>query len=412
MNYHSLIAKRYIFQKRKFGFITFITYISILGLAIGVSALIITLSVLNGFESTVKEKIADFESHIKVHSAFQWGIYDVEDVKNVIESNENVVSYFPYIEKEALIKFGNFNEGIVVKGIKEKDYKKIGLLESGITKGFLEVNEVKKEDKSYYYSAVVGKDLAERMDINLGDRIFIISPAGLSDSGSKVPVVKQFLVKGIFESGMFEYDNTYIFTSLEVARELFAYGRSVSGFEIKIKDMTQAEEVSSLLSRDLKYPYYAQSFYSSKSILFAWMKVQKRPILLIFGMIVLVGGFNLISTLILMILEKRKDIGILKSMGASKLSIVKIFFLEGLIIGAGGVILGGIISFLLILAQHQYKFIKISKEVYFIESLPVSLDLMNFLIISIITVILSVVATMYPSWKASKIPPADAVRIE
>lgn len=412
MSYESIIARRYIFQKRKFGFITFITYISIIGLAIGVAALIITLSVLNGFENTVKEKIADFESHIKIRSMLDWGIYDKANVIEAIKTSEEVVSYFPYIEKEALIKYQNFNEGVKVKGINEQDYKKIGILETGIVQGEFEVDETEKEDRSVFYSAVIGKNLAERTGVSLNDRIFLISPSGFDDKGSKVPVVKQFRIKGIFDSGMYEYDNTYIFVSMEAASDLFGFDDNVTGFEIKVRNVKTADEVSNFINRKLKYPCFANSFYSTKSILFAWMKVQKRPILLVFGMIVVVGGFNLISTLIMMILEKRKDIGILKSMGASGKGVMKIFFYEGLFIGAGGTIIGGLLAFLIILLQYKYKFITISKEVYFVESLPVSLDITNFIVIGSITILLSMAATLYPSWRASSIPPADAVRIE
>ena len=412
MSYESIIARRYIFQKRKFGFITFITYISIIGLAIGVAALIITLSVLNGFENTVKGKIADFESHIKVRSMLNWGIYDKASVIEAVQSTEDVLSFFPYIEKEALIKYKNFNEGVRVKGINEEDYKNIGILETGINQGVFEVDKVERVERAVFYSAVIGKNLAERIGASLDDRFFLISPSGFDDRGSKVPTVKQFRIKGIFDSGMYEYDNTYIFVSMEAASDLFGFDDNVTGFEIKVKNVKTADEVSNLINRKLKYPCYANSFYSTKSILFAWMRVQKRPILLVFGMIVVVGGFNLISTLIMMILEKRKDIGILKSMGASGRGVMKIFFLEGLFIGAGGTILGGFLAFLIIILQYKYKFITISKEVYFVESLPVSLDITNFLVIGALTVILSIAATIYPSWRASNIPPADAVRIE
>ena len=413
MSYESVIAKRYIFQKRKFGFITFITYISIIGLAIGVAALIITLSVLDGFENTVKERIADFESHIKIRSMLPWGVYNVTGVTEILENNEAIASFFPYIEKEALLKYQSFTEGIKVKGINQEDYKKIGILETGIVKGAFSVDEVERIDRSVYYSAVIGKNLAERLNLDIGSRIFIISPSGYDNRGSKVPVVKQFYVKGIFDSGMYEYDNTYVFISMENAVDLFGFRDNITGFEIKVKNIETADETASVLSREInESPYYAQSFYSSKSILFSWMKVQKRPILLVFGMIVMVGAFNLISTLIMMVLEKRKDIGILKSMGASSRGILKIFFLEGLFIGAGGTIVGGFIAFLLIILQYNYKFISISKEVYFIESLPVSLDITNFLFIGFLSILLSVIATIFPSLKASGVPPAEAVRID
>ena len=238
-----------------------------------------------------------------------------------------------------------------------------------------------------------------------------MSPQRLSED-FRQPVLKVFTVKGIFNTGLFEYDDTYVYIPLKSAQELFMLGDSVTGISARIKDTEMADEVCYEINSKLFYPHYARTWFDIHNMIFRWMDTLNVPVLLVLGMIALVGVFNLVSTLIMIVVEKKRDIGILKSMGANKKSVMKIFLYEGIFIGGLGVGIGSAISFALCWLQDKYKFFSLNEDIYLVSYLPVSIKFSDFLLIGSAALILCVIATIYPAWRASRLLPTDAIRYE
>ncbi|RKY85573.1 hypothetical protein DRQ09_07095 [candidate division KSB1 bacterium] len=411
MNYEILIAKKYLTKKKKTGFINIITYFSITGLTIGIAALIITLSILNGFEKEVKDKIISFQSHIRLGTFHNEGFGEYEDILQKIKSIPGVTGVSPFVEREAMIRFKNIDEGIVLRGIDENLVKNVLDINKKIIKGKFSLKPEKRE-LNRPAEIILGKDLIEKLGANISDTVFVVSPFGKKLNLLGMPSVKQFVISGIFDTGLYEFDNSFVYVPLKTSQRLMKMENEITGVEIRVKNIDDSYNIASEINETLGYPFLAQTWKEMYNTLFAWMKTQKLPILIVFGMIVVVGAFNLVSTLIMLVLEKKKDIGILKSIGASSGSIMKIFFLEGTFIGTISVILGSSIAYFLCWMQKTYKLFSLNKDVYYIEAIPVSMSIYNFIFISGVAFILCLVATLYPSWKAAKLLPAEAVRFE
>jgi len=411
MNYEVYVAKKYFIKKKKTGFISIITWFSIVGLTIGIASLIITLSILNGFETEVKNKITGFQSHVKVATFHNESFGNIEQVRQQIESIEGVLALSPYVEREAMIRFRNLDEGIVLRGVDQERVKNVLDIEDKFIQGNLSLKP-KDREKNQVAEIVIGKNLAERLGIKPGDTVFIICPFGKQLSLLGAPSVERFILSGIFETGLYEFDNSFVYVSLKTSQALLDITDEISGFEIKVDNIDNSLSVARKINDKLGYPFYAQTWKEMYNTLFAWMQTQKLPILIVFGLIVLVGAFNLISTLIMLVLEKRKDVGILKSIGARSRSIMKIFVLEGVFIGTLSVFAGCLLAYFLCYIQETYKIFSLNKDVYYIDAIPVSMSPYNFIIISLVAFVLCLIATVYPSLKAARLVPAEAVRFE
>ncbi|MCP4725527.1 MAG: ABC transporter permease [bacterium] len=407
MAYEYLIAKSYLVQKKETGFITLITYISIAGLAIGIAALILTLGVLNGFESAVKDKVIGFQAHLKLYS-YRGGIINAEEELRNIREYEEINTVSPYIEKECIIRFDPVSDGVIVRGIDPEQFTQLVDINSYIREGEFEFGE-NEEDIT---GIVLGSGLAEKLGVKVGNYVIIANlddaAPGLLSSIDR----EQFEVRGVFDFGMADFDNLFAFISLEEAQGFFKMPGTISGMDIMLHDESISRDMAIRLREEYKYPFNAQSWYEMNIFLFNWISFTKLPVLIAFSMIVLVAGINLISTLILIVVEKQRDIGILKSMGSSSRSILKIFLIDGLVIGITAGVFGSGLAYFLGWLQNKYNLVTISKEVYYINEIPVELVLSNFLQINAIALVLCVIATVYPAWKAAKLQPSEAVRIE
>ena len=409
MKFEFSIAKRYLYQKRKIGFITLITYFSIIGLILGTSALETTLSILNGFDEEYKERIIEFESHIQVVTYHNRGTKDYKQIEKLLRETPGIINMSPYLEKECLLRKGRgAAEGIIAKGVDEEKFSSVVDVEGIIKEGKY---ELKKQDGEKHPGIIIGINMAEKMNISLGDIVILMSPQRFSQGFSQ-PVIKLFKVKGIFNSGLFEYDDTYVYIPLRSAQELFMMKGIITGVAARLEHRELADEVCDAINDKIYYPHYAQTWFDVHYMIFRWMDTMNLPVLLIFGMIALVGIFNLISTLVMIVVEKKRDIGILKSMGASRNSIMKIFLYEGIIIGGLGVGIGSALGFGLCWLEDTYKFFSLNKDIYLVNYLPVSMRFSDFLLIASIALFLCIAATVYPAWKASKLMPSDAIRNE
>ncbi len=403
MSFEFFITKRYIKSTRITGFISFITLIAIVGIMLGTSALIIALSISNGFEKELKEKVIGFTSHIQVLK------FDVRYTeKNDWESFEkikmvsNVKAVSPFAGREAMIRSSYGIEGVYLKGIlTEYDFS---IIKRSIVEGKYDFDESDGLPK-----IIIGKKLANKLGVELGDKVVIlaIDPDNLFFSA---PKIEQFKISGIYETGMAEYDDIFVYVLLQHAQYLLDLGNKVSGFDVMVENVDFIDETALLIQDKLGYPYYTRTMYQMYRNLFAWLELQKKPVPIVLGLIIIVAVFNIIGTLLMMVLEKTKEIGILKSMGANSKSIMKIFIFQGIFIGIVGTALGNLLAYILCRIQLDYKPLSLPEDIYFMNSVPILLEANNFIVVSIATLILTFIATLIPSAIASRVQPIEAIR--
>lgn len=401
MSYELFIAKRYLTARKKSRFISIITLISVGGVLLGVAALVIVLSVMNGFESEVRSRIIGITSHITVLSMEKEGMEDYLKVISQVEGWEDVVAASPFVFGKAAIASAKASDGIAVRGVlpqKELRVTRIG-------------ENIKSGDFDLRGGICLGSDLAEELEVSVGDRVNLFSLGKEElDPGLSVPKVTKFKVTGVFETGMYEYDSQLALISLDKAQKLFNLEKRVSGVEVKVKDYYQAGKIADELDHHLGFPYYAVDWMHLHKNLFSWMKIEKWSMFLILCLIILVAAFNIISTLIMVVMEKTKEIGILKSMGATSKGIRHIFLFEGLAVGAVGATLGSGIGYGLCWIQETFQIISLPSQIYFISSLPIDMHTLDFIAVALASVVICTLASLYPAYKAARLIPVEAIR--
>lgn len=402
------LAKRFLGSRKDSNFLSFITFISIAGIAIGVAALIISVSVLGGFEKEITEKAVSLSSHIQITSFKREGIANykrvIEDL-NSAENNFGIKEAHPYVQKEAVIKYKDVTEGIVVKGIRNED-KIFGEQRKIITGS----GEVGKVDSSVS-KIIIGNKLASKLGIEVGNKVFIIATVGLP-SAANTPTIKAFNVVGVYESGLKEYDDVLLYTDIADAQKLFSMGPYVTGIELTLNDIGKIRRVTNDIKTNIDYPNNnARNVFQIYKGLFTWVELQKEPIPIVLGLIVIVAAINIIGFLLMLVLEKTETIGILKSLGAKNSDIIKVFFLQGMFISAAGIIIGNILGYGLCLLQLKYNLIKIP-EIYYMTTVPLELSLGAGLTITSIAIVLSMLVTVIPSYLASKLNPITSLRFK
>ncbi len=413
MSYEFFIAKRYLRSKRQVRFISLITYISIAGVMIGTAALIIVLSIMNGFESEVRSRIIGFDAHIKLRTFHHRGVENYPAIVEQIKSVPHIRAMSPYVFEKAMIVSRERKEGAIIKGIDPAREGKVTDLVKNINYGKLDLGIIEKENEKPYPGIVIGYSLADRLGVDLGDRVQLLSAAGLETGGlGSMPRAMTFRVAGYFETGIYEYDDTSAFIGIPEAQRLFELGEKVTGVEIKLDDMENAATVGQIINETLGYPYTTVTWFDMNRNLFSWMQFEKWAAFIILSLIIMVAAFNIISTLIMVVLEKTKEIGILKSMGAASGSIMKIFVLQGVVAGFIGTALGLIVGYALCWAQLRYKFFELPGEIYIINALPILMKPSDFIFIALAALFLSFTATLYPAWRAAKLDPVHAIRYE
>jgi len=412
MSFELFVAKKYFRAKRKTGFISIITYVSIAGVTIGVTALILVLSVMNGFEEEVRSKLIGADAHIRLRRYFNKPIDEKDRILEVVRATKRVIGATPTIFEKGMIRSKKGDGQTYIKAVDLETTDSVLDLKSKVDYG--EFNFIKKEINGKEYPGIIlGKYLSDQLMAYTDKDIvtLIIYPTEQSSIFSQ-PKVKQFYVAGTIELGYYEYDRVFSYISLEDAQKFFGMSDAISWIEIKIDDYEKADEVAKDLSEQLGYPYTTLTWFEMNKSLFSWMKIEKWGAFVILSLIIMVAAFNIISSLIMVVMEKTREIGILKSMGATSKSIMKIFVLEGLFIGILGTMLGSIIGYGVGFAQLKYKLISLPADVYIINSLPIKLQFFDFAVISVIGMILCLLASIYPAYKASKLYPVDAIRYE
>ncbi|QVW34123.1 lipoprotein-releasing ABC transporter permease subunit [Geobacter sulfurreducens] len=423
MPYELFIGLRYLKAKRKSTFISIITFISTAGVALGVLALIVVLAVMTGFEEDLKEKILGTNAHIVVLKS-SGGIEDYHAMMERLSAVKGVKAVTPFIYSQVMLSSGGNVSGVVLRGVDPATDPQVTNLSRSLVDGKLTdlttVPAPLASAEPVRPGIIIGKELARSLNLYVGDTLNVISPLGNITPLGMVPKMKQFRVVGLFNTGMFEYDSTLAYVGLGEAQEFLSMGKAVTGIQLRVADVYHTGEMVREINRDLGFPYYARDWMQmNKNILFA-LKTEKMVMFIILTLIVLVAAFGIASTLFMVVMEKTKDIAILKSMGATGRSIMKIFVLEGLIIGISGTAIGVVGGLLVALnlepivgvIQRVTGFELFSKDVYYLDHFPSQVVPSDVLLISVTAVIISLVATLYPSWQASRLPPAEALRYE
>ena len=417
MSYELFIGLRYLRAKRKQTFISIITFISVGGVAIGVMTLIVVIGVMTGFKEDLRSKILGYYSHVVVLKRGEMDNYR-ETVKK-IEGLDGVISATPFIYSQAMITSRSGSSGVILRGIDPDTVGNVINIESNMKEGSLmhikeSPNEYEKTQKhtSKYPGIVIGKELSRNLGIFYNDSVNVISPMGILTPMGMVPRIKKFRVVGIFESGMYDIDASFLYISLKSAQKFLNMPDIVTGIEVKINDIYKAKQVGRGILQILGHPYWTRDWMDMNKNLFAALKLEKVTMFIILILIILVAAFNIVSTLIMVVMEKNRDIAILKSMGATAKSIMKIFIIEGLTIGIIGTFLGVVGGYTLGFFLAKSNLIRLPSDVYYISTLPVKIESIDSILIVVSAIGISFLATLYPSWQASKLVPAEALRYE
>ena len=401
------IAFKYLKSKKRSGFISYTTVISIFGLILGTAALIISVSVLNGFEEIVVEKFMGVESHLRIFKPGSRGFTDYENLVDKIKLYEDVKGVSPYVsEKVMLINEDNYISAIL-KGVDEKSVDSVNDLSENIILGSINFNS----GLGVYPPVVMGKLLADRLGVSVNDVISILSPAGMRNIYSPIPV-RKFEVIGIFENGIAEFDNVFVFTALAEGQKFLKLQNMVSGLEVKLTSRDDVSHYKNEFEKILDKDFQVYSWENLHRSLYISMKLEKYGTLIVLSLIILVASFNIVSSLTMMILEKKREIGILLSMGLSDKGIQRIFMWQGFIIGGFGIFVGIIFGLVSCVLIDKFQLLKLPEDVYIISAMPVKMNPFDFVLIGIIGFTLALFSSFYPAWKASKLDPVESLRYE
>lgn len=407
------VGLRYTRAKRKNHFISFISLTSMIGIALGVAALIVVLSVMNGFQSELRTRILGVASHLEItgggNQLNNWQL-----LASQVESQAHVKASAPYVMAQGMLSFGQGVQGAIVRGVLPSHEDKVADIGKHMKAGKL------TDLRGGEFNIVLGADLAMLLGASIGDKVVLMAPQGQFTPAGVVPRIKQFNVVGLFQIGMYEYDAGLAFIHMDDAAKLYRMGENVSGLRLKLDDLFEAPEMSVKLAQKLEGNYYITDWTQQHANFFKAVQLEKRVMFIILTLIVAVAAFNIVSTLVMAVTDKRADIAIMRTFGASPRSIMQIFIVQGALIGVIGTLIGALIGILIALnistivpfieSLFQVQFL--AKDVYYISDLPSKLDWNDVIIIIVMSFVLSLLATLYPSYKASQINPAEALRYE
>ena len=445
MRFELFIASRYLRAKRRQAFIGIITGISVIGVAAGVASLVVALAINNGFRQDLQQRLLGSTSHISLQRVADDGIKDWPPLMARLSKQPHVIAAAPAIFEQVLISRGPRARGAVLKGMIPKYERRVGDLLNSVTEGSaaaLETDaasavpaqpESKPGDMSANSAAadnppdsleaahervaamppiVLGKDMADNIGATVGSVVLVVSPQGELTPVGMVPKYTRFRVVGIFNSGFFDYDSAWAFTSLADAQRLFGLGDLISVIEFKIDDLDKADAVTHEIEEAAGPGFMATNALRQNSALFKALKTERLVTFITIGLIVFVAALNILISLIMMVMEKTKDIAVLMSMGTRKAQVRNVFIAQGVLIGVFGTAIGLVLGYAIAYAGGHYHVISLSPEVYSIDYVPFAPRLADGVWIAVFTVLVSFVATLYPSWSASRILPAEALRYE
>ena len=412
MSFEFFVARRYLFSRRGPRAISFVGLIAIGGIFIGVMALIVVLAVLNGMQSELREKILGTNAHVIVLTYGNKPIGDYPQVIEEVEEVDGVVAAAPFVYSEAIVSADRqHNEGVIVRGVDPERESAVTDVSRNILEGDMAFSGGAEAGGAP--AMVIGYLLAERLMVGVGDEVVLFSPMATRATPLGVmPNMSRYEIGGVFKTGLYEYDSKFVYLSLDRAQAFLNLGDRVSGIEVKVDDIYRADEIGAAISDRLGYPFRTNDWITLNHNLFSALKLEKTAMFVILTLIILVAAFNIVSTLVILVRDKTKEIGILKSMGLTSRSVMRIFMMDGFFIGLVGTVLGCAGGYGLSILLEKYRFISLPRDVYWIDTLPVKLQAGDFIMIATASLVISVLATLYPAIHASKFMPVDAIRYE
>ncbi len=403
------IAGRYLRARPHTGFVRLLTGISIAGVAVGVTALLVVLAVMNGFEGEVQSRIAGTDAHVILLGATTDGVSDGEQLAARLAHERGVLGASAFTYAKAMVFHEGLSEGLVVKGVDLSHEREVTTVSRSIAPRLDSIPNVTQSGEP---GIVLGSELAAKLGARVGGRVLLATLQG--DAGSAfgyAPKLRPFRVVGLFTSGLYTYDSSFGFTSVGASQRFFELGDRVTGVEIKLEDMFAAPREAERLRVAAGLPgLRSNNWIDLNRNLFTWMKLEKTVMFVILALIVLVAAFNIVSTLFMVVLEKRRDIGVLRTLGATPALVLTVFLGEGLLIGVLGTASGALFGLALIAVLKRYPFVHLPGDVYFIETLPLRPEAGDFAAVILAAVVLCLAAAWYPAWRASRLDPIEAIR--
>jgi len=393
-----LLALKHIKSDHKSGFVKTASILSVFGLSIGISALLITLFILNGFERIISEKITEVDGHIRIKhflsEPFNPSDYDLE---NKLSTQKNNISIRPFTQNTALFRKGQIAEGVIVEGVNADDFS------------FIDQMIIEGSSNLSSRGVIIGKRLANTHNIGINEKITIFD---LSSLYHNTKSFMQFNVEGIFHSGMTEYDKSSVFINISNSKTLFGLDEKISGYVLQLKDINNLNDIAKSINSNISYPMMSMTWKEKNRALYKWLNVQRWPILFIFSLIALVAIINIVSSLSMIVIDKTKQIGLLSAIGMPSSEIKDIFLIKGLIIGFLGTFFGSLIAISLATLQNNFKIIVVPEDIYFMNFIPIDINYFQILIISIATLIVSCIISYWPAMRSTKILPSQALKYE
>lgn len=403
------VARRYLFSRRKQTFISVISLMSILGVALGVGALVVVLGVYNGLTTDMRDKILGANAHGIIMSYQPSAFQRLPDLRERALAVPHVTGATPFIYTECMISARGSVKGIVLRGVDPATAPEVVTMLGKLRQGSV----TNLERGEGLPGIIIGDELANRLGVVMGSRVNLLTPSGKKGATGYQPDVKPFEVVGTFKTGMFEYDSSLAFVSLDVAREVLGLPEGfLTGIEITVDDLFRADIIAGELTQELGSPFYVRHWMEMNANLFAALKLEKIGMFILLAMVVLIGSFSIVTSLVMLVMEKTRDIAIMMSMGATRSMIRHIFMLQGTIIGLVGTLLGYGMGLTLGWALRKYRFIKLPENVYTLDHLPIIITLSDVLIVGASAMLLCFLATLYPARQAARLVPAEALRYE
>ena len=428
MSYELFVSIRHLSAKKSQKFISLNTWISIVGVGLGVMALIVVIAVMSGFSKDLRDKILGTNSHVVVSNMNRAMVENYDAILKKVRSVEGVMAAAPFIMNQVMLINGDRVSGIVVRGIDPEKEETVSDLGKNMVSGTVSdlktkssfSGEIKGREKKNRAGINLGKELSRRLGVGVGDIVSMVSPVSRVTPVGLIPRMKLFKVVGVFESGMYEYDANLSFILLKSAQKFFSMKNGVSGIEVRVADIEQAGNIASVIQKELGFPYLVRDWMRMNRNLFSALKLEKVVMFIILILIILVAAFNIVSTLFLLVMEKAKEIAILKSMGASCGSIMKIYSYQGLVIGLVGTFLGCATGFVIVPNLNEivsaiesiFGIVAFPSDVYYLDRLPSKIQYMDSFLIIIFSIVICLAASLYPAWRASKLELVDGLRYE